>query len=359
MAKAKKLQSGSWNAKVYDYTDNNGKRYYKSITANTKAECEYLAAQFKKNKAARPKTPTELTVGEAVDKYIDKCTKLSPTTIESYHKIRERAFPSLMNIQIKDLNEDIINSAIDTESNRLGDKTGKPISAKTVKNEWCLIATAIRDCSKLSFNVDLPKIIKRKRTLPEPEEILEAIVGTEVELPCLLAMWLSFSMSEIRGLTCKSVYKDYIYINQVMVDVNNEPIIKDAAKTPARLRKQTLPAHIKELINNTENYKSYLADGVDRHLVDMTREQIRSKYRKALESHGISEISFHDLRHFFASIMLTKLNIPDRIVQDEGGWVTPHIMKSVYSESFDSSRFEADALRDSYFDNIIKNTNAS
>ena len=53
MAKAKKLPSGSWRVLVYDCTDQNGKRRYKSFTAETKKEAEYLAAEYtlkKKNK---------------------------------------------------------------------------------------------------------------------------------------------------------------------------------------------------------------------------------------------------------------------------------------------------------------------
>jgi hypothetical protein len=38
MAKAKKLSSGNWRTLIYDHTDENGKRHYKSFTANTKKE---------------------------------------------------------------------------------------------------------------------------------------------------------------------------------------------------------------------------------------------------------------------------------------------------------------------------------
>jgi hypothetical protein len=36
MAKAQKLPSGSWRYLVYDYTDSQGKKHYKSFTADTK-----------------------------------------------------------------------------------------------------------------------------------------------------------------------------------------------------------------------------------------------------------------------------------------------------------------------------------
>ena len=34
MATAKKLPSGSWRCRVYDYTDENGKKHYKSFTSD-------------------------------------------------------------------------------------------------------------------------------------------------------------------------------------------------------------------------------------------------------------------------------------------------------------------------------------
>lgn len=86
MAKAKKLPSGNWRVQVFAGTDSNGKRIMKSFTAETKKEAEFLAAQF----TARHKEPvSEMTVGKAIDKYIEsKSNILSPTTISGYKKIR-------------------------------------------------------------------------------------------------------------------------------------------------------------------------------------------------------------------------------------------------------------------------------
>lgn len=51
MATAKKLPSGSWRCQVYDYTDKNGKRHYKSFTSTDqstkgKREAERMAADY-------------------------------------------------------------------------------------------------------------------------------------------------------------------------------------------------------------------------------------------------------------------------------------------------------------------------
>jgi len=51
MATAKKLSSGSWRCQVYDHTDENGKRHYKSFTSSDptpkgKRVAEKMAADF-------------------------------------------------------------------------------------------------------------------------------------------------------------------------------------------------------------------------------------------------------------------------------------------------------------------------
>ena len=65
---AKKLPSGSWRAKVYDYTDSKGKEHYKSFTASTKSEAERMAAQYRTQKERYQND--DLTVAEAIDGFI-------------------------------------------------------------------------------------------------------------------------------------------------------------------------------------------------------------------------------------------------------------------------------------------------
>ena len=48
MAKAKKLPSGSWRVLQFVGLDADGKRQYKSFTAPTKREAEFLAAEAAK-----------------------------------------------------------------------------------------------------------------------------------------------------------------------------------------------------------------------------------------------------------------------------------------------------------------------
>lgn len=54
--KIKKLPSGSYNARIYDYTDADGKRHYKSITGASVREVEQAVKRFQVNKSDKAHT---------------------------------------------------------------------------------------------------------------------------------------------------------------------------------------------------------------------------------------------------------------------------------------------------------------
>ena len=111
MATAKKLPSGKYRALVYIGTFN-GKRKYKSFTAPTKKEAEYLAAEYKMSNKTKNE-PLSITLGEAYDKYIDsKEYILSPSTVREYKRARRTDFNKLMNLPLRDLTNDVVQSAV-------------------------------------------------------------------------------------------------------------------------------------------------------------------------------------------------------------------------------------------------------
>ena len=69
MATAKKLPSGQWRVLAYIGTGPDGKRQYKSFTAGTKKEAEYMAAEYKLTEQ-RPSSPSKMTVGQLIDQNI-------------------------------------------------------------------------------------------------------------------------------------------------------------------------------------------------------------------------------------------------------------------------------------------------
>ena len=344
MPKAKKLPSGSWRCRA-SYTGADGKRHCASFTASTKKEAEYLAAEFKAtNKYLSDKN--NWTLGHAIDQYIElKRPVLSPTTIHRYEQMRRDGFQDIMDLPIGRIDSNALQKAINREMLRCPkNKKGCKISPKTIQNEYGLIASTLgRYCPDKVFRVDLPKKARRIRTLPLPEEIHEAVKGTSLELPCLLAMWLSFSESEIRGLTkSKSIDGDYITVREVLVPVGHADVRKALAKEETRNRRHRMPPYIKDLIDKVDGDV----------IVPLTPSSILKGLKYHLDKAGLPEMTFHDMRHINATLMAT-LKIPDKYAQERGGWKTDHVMKSVYMETFSEERKKVDDIIDEYFEKFV------
>ena len=342
MTKPKKTKNGKWTIRIYDYQDETGKQHYKRITEDTRDACIVAASLFRANKSTKKEDPAALTVGDAVDQYIDLCRVLSPTTVAGYEQIRRNGFPDLWTVKVSDLTEQTAQEYVNDEACRIG-RRGR-ISAKTLANEWGLISSALWKISRVKYDVRLPKRRRNIKEYPDPGVVMDLIRGTPVELPCMLSLWLSFSMSEIRGLQFSDVHGDVITINRVIVDVDGVPTLKETAKTETRIRRHRLPSYLQDLISAADHSTPWI--------VPMNHRQIYGQFTRMCKKAGL-DLSFHDLRHLNASVML-QLGVPEKYAMERGGWKTPHTMRNVYQHTFSAQRTRVDDQIDAYFEAILE-----
>lgn len=371
MPTAKKLPSGSWRCLVYSHTEKvwdadkrvwKDQRKYESFTSDDttlkgKAAAELMAAQFKMEKAKQPKQRRkkedmlDRTVSEAIDRYIEiRNNVLSPTTIQDYRCIQQNAFPGLMGIKLRDLDEDTLDEAINSEYKRVSKKrckNPKPISPKRVRNEWGLISAILNRYHKgLEYEPTLLDSPDKHKELVPPQTVLDILKGDYIELPALLAIWLSFTLSEIRGLTkSRSISADgqYLTINEVVVDVGREAVRKELAKNRYRNRTHRIPPYIRMLIDQVEGDE----------LVTISGRAIYHRWVKLLKRNGLPHMTFHDLRHESASIMAL-LRVPDKYALERGGWKSDKVMKKVYTHTFSDERQKVDNIIDGYFEELMQ-----
>lgn len=338
MAKAEKLKSGNWRAKAYMGTDENGKLIFQSFTASTKKEAEYLAAEAVLKKKEKAKN---MTVGEAIDKYISiKENVLSPTTIYGYKKIRQGYLQMLMDLPLQKLTQEIVQKAVNDESKRL--------APKTVKSAHGLLSAALSIYRpELRLTTTLPRIQKKYKDLPTPAEIIDIVTDSNIELPVLLALMCGMRMSEIKGIRKKDIDGEYVTIQNVVVRVDRKDIAKEQTKTQNSARRLKLPKKIMDLINQIE------LENDDDYIVPETGSTIYKRFMRLIEKNGLKSMTFHDLRHLNASVMLM-LNIPDKYAMERGGWATDNILKSVYQHTFSTEREAVDQRIEDYFENISK-----
>jgi integrase len=337
--KARQLPSGNWFIQLRI----DGESI--PITEDTEDKCEAMAMSIKSGLIAAKKKPDDITLREACTEYIEsRRSRLSPVTIEGYEIIRDTHFKGIMDRKLADLSWNVIDKAIADECDVINQYKRK-MSPKTVKNAFGFIKSVLKS-KKIEFDEGfrLPEVKRIPIQIVPAADVFDAVKGSVIELPCLLAMWLSMTVSEIRGLTkSKSIRNNQITVLETVVRTTKSGDIRKAgSKETERARTQDIPPYIQNLIDE-------LDDDV---ICPLTAGAINRRLKRLLAKHGLPIISFHKLRHVSASSMAA-LSIPANYAQEKGGWKTDHVMKRVYTHTFTSERKEADRKMDEFFNEIV------
>lgn len=348
MAKARKQSSGQWRTLVYSHIDpETKKRKYKSFTAETKWESESLAAEYrKKRKNSVVKSTLDLTVKQAMTRYItSKNDVLSPATVREYTRSAENDLKMLHNIKLRDLTQEIIQTAITKEA-----KTKSP---KTVRNIHGFLS-AVLDMFYPEFKLDttLPQKEKIRYHIPTEDVVKKLIqtakdTGKDIEIAILLAASGSLRRSEIAAVRQRNVTDTGIYVKNAVVQNKDKKWVEKVPKTSAGDRFCPFPPEIIEIFRSAEII------GDDDRLVKLNPNQIYKRFQTVQRHAGTSHIRFHDLRRYYASI-LHYLGVPDKYIMDHGGWITDTVLKNVYQQVMEDKDIEEQEKISNYFAGIAK-----
>lgn len=341
--KAKKLPSGKYMCQVQKA----GTR--KAFTGKTEAEALRKASNWLADQEYRQEVG--ITVSEAMRQYIEsKRNLLSPSTIAQYERYLDHGLETIKSVPVSLLTSAQVQSAINAEAGKKTERGGKPLSAKYIKNEYQFLTASVRMVRpEFALRITLPKPTKTYRELPTPTEVINLVVGTDIELPALLAMWLSLTASEIRGIKVSSIKDGILTIDETIVQVNGEAVHKSRGKAFDRNRRIRVPDYIMRLIEQTDAWKE--GSG---YIEPRSGKALSSRFQRV--TGGICR--FHDLRHLFASVGLA-LGVPEKYLMEQGGWSTPSTMKSVYQHTFEQERLRHQDALDQYFAPICASANAS
>lgn len=325
-----KLPSGMWRCQIMV----GGKRV--SVVEEDPAIAQAKAVAMRAGLIDQGKTGPSLTVGQAIDRYIEsKDAVLSPSTVAGYKRIRKKALQDLMDVKLSALTQEVVQKSIN--------KMARDKSPKSVRNAHGLLSAALAEYRPdMVLRTTLPQKQKYNVAVPNDddiEKIIDAARGTKIELPVLLAVWLGLRASEIRGITWDAVSDNILHVKQAMVDGENGPEIK-GTKTYSGNRKLRLPRYLADLIAAQPRTDDYV--------VHMSGQAIYKRFSKLCEKAGVPHYRFHDLRHANASIMLA-LNIPDKYAMERMGHATNNMLKTVYQHTMRSKQEEVADVVDNYF----------
>ena len=346
MATAKKLPSGKYRALVYIGTFN-GKRKYKSFTAGTQKEAEYLASEYLMTNKAKNE-PLSITLGEAIDVYIEsKYNVLSPSTIRGYRIVQRNAFKDIVNVSLSDISS---GELLQKHMN----KNAKKYSAKSMKNQFGLISAVLN-----YNNISVPDVTLKpteNKSIPVPtkqeaESIMQALrKHPDIECQVLLALTCSLRQSEIAAIRPSNIDGNVIHIRGARIpDEYNSLVFKSTNKTYAGNRDVVMPEYLCKRIEEVIKTKDK-----DEFVFNLTPSAVLSRFKKVLKEEGINDYTMHSMRHCFAAIMHAN-NIPDKYIMEMGGWSSEIVMKKIYQYTFEDETKKAKEAVNNYFDNVIQN----
>lgn len=333
MATAKKLPSGNYRVRVHV---GNGK--YKSFTAERKADAEYAANLYLQT-CKDKRSPTKITVGEAIDQYIEsKSNILSPSTIREYRRMRKQYLKTIVDKPVFKLSNQEVQTAINIEA--------QTHAYKTVRNIFGLLSAALK--GKVDLDVALPQKEKIKITIPTQQEIqrlLQYAAGKEIELPILLSACLGLRRGEIAPLDYSDIdfQRKTITISKSMVLNSSSEWVVKKPKTYSGNRTLKVYDFILDKVQERKD--------AELPLISLTPNQISDEFSYALEKTGLPHFRFHDLRHYNASVMLS-LNIPDKYAMERMGHATNNMLKTVYQHTMQEKEDSVDAALSEYFNGL-------
>lgn len=342
LATAHQLPSGAWRCQVYAGKDPAGKRQYLSFTASTKREAELEALTYQLHYQEISKDATAMTLQEAMTKYIEsKSNVLSPSTIRGYTVMSRQRLQGLMPIKLNRLTNSKIQEAINLEA-----KTASP---KYIRNIHGLLSATLREYHPaFRLSVTLPQRQVTEQKYLEPEQIsvlMQAVRGTEMELPVLLSLWLSLRASEVVGLTwdCVDFKRSTITVRQAKVRDKDSNWVTKATKTTGSTRTISAPNYIMDLLRFAKG-----AAAPEDPVIKLSGNALYPRLQRILKRNGLPPIRYHDLRHTFATVCHA-LNVPDIYIQKRGGWSSDNVLRSIYTHAMTSKQDAVGEMIDAFF----------
>lgn len=335
MATAKKLPSGNWRTQVFDFTDLSGKRHYKSFTASTKKEAEYLAAEYSLNKKDKAGI-TNITFGKALKGYINsREAVLSPGTIREYRRA-VKDYDDMANLKLNELTQEHIQKHINSFSANH--------SPKSVRNNHGIISAVLRMYRPdMALNTVLPQKQRPKLYIPTDRDIravMTIVKDTDMELPILLAAFGPMRRGEICALTSDCISGNRVHVCYNMVENKNKEWVIKQPKSYAGNRYIDYPDFIAEKLQK-----------INGPVTNLNPNMITSRFHHILLHAGVPHFRFHDLRHYGASI-LHALGIPDAYIMERGGWGNDTVLKNVYRHTLEDKKVEMMQKANNYFENM-------
>ena len=310
------------------------------ITAETETECKQLAylkkSELIAGKSRIQHTPKETTLRTALAKYIEKRkATISPSTYDRYLQMKDGRFKDYLDMPLGKIP---FQKMIDDELT--------VASEKTVRNAWGLVRPALKNAGFPVPDVKLAAVPVKEIAFLQPEEIkpfCKAVKGRSYEIAALLGLH-GLRMSEVKGLTWDNIDLKHsiIKVRGAYVKGHDGFVDKETNKNASSTR--TVPIMIPQLTKALEAVENKTGKVVTIYHTSLNRD-----IQRACERAGVTVITYHGLRHSFASLCFHLRTIPMEQIMRWGGWSNDATLKKIYIHLAASAEDENKAAFTGFF----------
>lgn len=250
--------------------------------------------------------------------------------------------------------------------------TGKPLSPKTVKDVYKILHAALRNAVQEGIIKDdpanfvkLPKNAKKKKEVFTYEQVQKLCHElrereSDLEIPVHLAISLGLRRGEVLGLRFGDIdfEKGILHIIHNRIEFNGIVAEKEP-KTSNSIRTLSIPSGLLDMLKKQQKSmkKSRFKEGASYNEGDYVCYHPRTgmpwepnnlgqKYTRLVRELGLPPVSFHGLRHCYASICIDQgMSIVD--VQNMLGHASASFTYDTYVHSMEDNSYKSADIMDS------------
>jgi len=320
----RKRKDGRWEGRVELPPDTDGNRRRKYVYADRRQECQRMVNELiYKLETSDFADAGRLTVNAYLEKWFEVYKQhLAGSTAQGYRNyVFNHMLPYFGQTKIKELKPIHIEQFYNVER--------KKYKEKTVLQTHHILSIALQDAVKNNLITKNPCALVKA---PSPDEyeitvpdlsvyfaILNAAVGTEHEIPILLAGMCGLRREEVFGLTWNDIdfQEATLTIRQVVTTKEKNQLDIKTPKTRLSARTISIPEDVLAVLAERKSV-GYVAsqDGSITH-----PNNYSNRFKNFLKNHKLPHIRFHDLRHFHATLLM-EAGVPLKHIQARMGHST-------------------------------------
>ncbi|KYH28902.1 transposase [Clostridium tepidiprofundi DSM 19306] len=376
-----------YECSYYIVIDGIKKRKFKSGFKTAKEANAFRNDMIKKSSVGEYVEPTKKTVKTFIEEWLPSIkNSISYKTYKQYQYIAyTRVIPALGDKKLQQLNKLDVNKFLNDD---IALNTGKKLSSTTLRHYYGFLNRMLKAALENGYviknimeTITAPKINKKEiRVLDEVQlkSLLEALKNYSVYDCAFISANTGMRLGEVLGLTWNKIdfKNNCLYVTHQLQYINGTFKLTKL-KTRSSQRKIVLnkllyhalkdikqkqfenKSMLQEVYNNDlnlvitqNNGKPYSVEYVSRNFRRVISECNYKDNKSIIDYYNMPKLSFHDLRHTFATLML-KANVNPKVVSEILGHSTVAMTLDTYSHLLPSMQNEAM----NKFNNLLEVTN--